>query len=1216
MKRPVRVPLARFGWMIVTSLALAVAGCGDEAGGGSTDTGVAADGSSIDGDLTGLDANPMADASGDAGAGEQDATADAGGGGQDAAADGGADPNNPNNGQLDSDCDGLSDAEEFSTIYPNGQRTSPTNPDSDGDGIPDGVEAGRTAPIPGTNCPALATDADPTSRTSPVSSDTDGDQIPDGLEDADHNGRVDAGESNPSSTDTDGDQIPDAIEDADHDGQRDQGELNPTTNDSDGDGITDGLEDSNRNGTVDAGETNPLSTDSDGDGLADGVEDSNHNGLREQFETDPRTADTDCDGVADGAELAGGSSPLVVDSDGDGLTDGVELGATGAVPGSSCPGLPVDQDPTTVSGADDFDTDDDGIPDGIEDANQNGRVDAGETDPGARDTDGDGLADGDELDAGFNPLDPNSPDPNINTGVNAVCSDMNLRVVDFDLGGGDRWTLSNEQTTTYLPITVSAAGVGVEVAALDDTVLPVAGFIARMPVIAGSPATAGGQTNGFNARLGAGAAAEALAIVARNSPRNVTSHDGFETAVSGVTDLTITAGTRSAAEVRNSLLRLSTGLGAADFVGLPTTSAGTNSNQFVLAYQVLVRTMPQELIVIAAVLDRARYDATADNASILLSDLTNGTSLALAGARRDKDCDPFVTGTDAIADFLWMADISGSTDDDRGRIVAASTAVFNALASNNVNFRMGVVAHIENDIIQGGGAGGDLRGVGFTNDANLFATYLQDTSGTDGCEFGLEAAHNAVNKALPRSAPGVVDARKLRDGAQLAVVYISDEFAQEVTENQCGWNPGGAGCDTGVGDLYSTGDQNTCSVVPNAAQQACIDAIVQPYVTRIQNNSGIAFAQVITPAANPVQCTGYACPQPNSQPENEPGRGYVEVVNATGGTFYSPCVDNPGNALQAIVDAVSGAASQFQLTGAPISSTLKVGVTRIGTGGTGVTDLVPRDKDNGFDYDPVSNAIFFRGATYRPNRNDLVIVSYRVWLPPEEPCGPCAANQVCDPQLGICTCDTAICNACGPGQACDSSCQCACTADCNGQCGDGQVCNTQTCACECAPDCGGACPFGTVCNPTTCACDCDASCGGACAGTNLQCNTDACNCQCPADCGGACAAGTVCNTSLCACGCAPDCSDQCQGMAQCDPANGCQCACPVDCGGACPDNTICDPSACGCVCPPDCEVTRGCINRQVCDPTDNCACNCPSDCGGCGSNETCDLTACRCVPIV
>ncbi|MCK6550443.1 hypothetical protein L6R52_31690 [Myxococcota bacterium] len=1210
-------------FVLCSALLVGVAACGgDTPAGGSGDASTPVDTGTPGGDATVVDTGVAPDGTvvvdtgvPDDGGVDVDTGVPPNDGGP--APDAAANPNNPQNPALDTDCDGLSDAEEFSAVYPNGSKTDPNDADSDDDGISDGVELGRTTAVPGSNCPGFVGDADATSRPSPVSRDTDGDGIADGAEDRNANGRVDAGEMNPSTTDSDGDMIPDAVEDRNQNGTREQGELDPTSRDSDGDGISDGLEDPNRNGSVELGETNPLLADTDGDGAADGDEDTNGNGVREPYETDPRTSDTDCDGLSDGAELAAGSSPLVADSDGDGISDGVEGRVTGPVAGSNCPGLVVDADPAAGTIVADFDSDDDGVPDGVEDANQNGRVDPGETDPNDDDSDGDGVSDGDELFSGFDPLNPNDPAPNVGGGVNAVCATNNLKVVNFNVGGSDRWTLSTEQTTAYAPITVSAAGVGVDVAALDDAVAPVAGFVARMPVIAGGPATAAGQTTAVNARISAGAAAESLSVTVRTSARNITSHDGYETAVSGIVDVNVTAGTRSAAEVRNALVRLATGLGAGDFVGLPTNTPGANSNQFTYTYQVLVRSNPQDVIVVLALIDRARFDNAADNGAVLLADLTNGTALARANAGRDKDCDPFVTGTQAIADFVWMADISGSTDDDRGRIVAAANVVFNALQTNGVDFRMAVVPHQENSITQGAGNGGDLRGVGFTRNANLFASYLQDTSGTDGCEFGIDAASAAVTKALPRSAAGVEDARKFRDGAQVAVVYISDEYAQEITEGQCGWNPGGAACDTGVGDVYSSGNQNTCTVVPNAAQQACINSIVQPYVTQLRNESAIAFGQVISPSAVPGVCTSYACPQPGSQPENEPGLGYTDVVTATGGTFYSPCVDNPGNALQSIIDAVSGAASQFQLTGAPISSTIKVGVVRIGTGGNGATDIVPRDRDNGFDYDPVSNAIFFRGTTYRPNRNDLVVISYRLWLPPEEPCGgPCAPGLVCDPQLGVCTCDQSACAAnCGPGQVCDSACQCTCAADCGGLCGPGQVCNSATCSCECAPNCGGSCPTGTVCNPNTCGCECDSSCGGACAGTPLQCDTGSCSCQCPSDCGGQCAPGATCNTSTCSCSCDPACDAGCPGNAACDPANGCACVCPADCGG-CPDNTVCDPGSCACTCPADCTVTRGCVNRQVCDPNNGCGCACPEDCGGCNANETCDSVNCRCVPIV
>jgi|GEM_PF-1524012 len=66
-----------------------------------------------------------------------------------------------------------------------------------------------------------------------------------------------------------------------------------------------------------------------------------------------------------------------LDTDGDGLSDYLEAGM--------------------CTDSADADSDDDGIPDGVEDANQNGTKDPGETDPCDEDTDGDGIQDGTEM---------------------------------------------------------------------------------------------------------------------------------------------------------------------------------------------------------------------------------------------------------------------------------------------------------------------------------------------------------------------------------------------------------------------------------------------------------------------------------------------------------------------------------------------------------------------------------------------------------------------------------------------------------------------------------------------------------------------------------------------------------------------------------------------------------------------------------------------------
>lgn len=79
--------------------------------------------------------------------------------------------------------------------------TDPTNWDSDGDGLSDGLETGLTTPEgqdTDTTSPHWQPDADPTTKTDPLSADTNGDGVPDGEEDINANGSVDEGESDPS----------------------------------------------------------------------------------------------------------------------------------------------------------------------------------------------------------------------------------------------------------------------------------------------------------------------------------------------------------------------------------------------------------------------------------------------------------------------------------------------------------------------------------------------------------------------------------------------------------------------------------------------------------------------------------------------------------------------------------------------------------------------------------------------------------------------------------------------------------------------------------------------------------------------------------------------------------------------------------------------------------------------------------------------------------
>ena len=111
---------------------------------------------------------------------------------------------------LDTDGDGLSDERESVRWS-----TDPNDPDTDNDGLPDGIEVDT--------------------ETNPTLPDTDTDGLQDGAEDANHNGAVDSGESDPRKADTDGGGASDAWERA----NPPHNPLDAADDDSDHDGVPD-----------------------------------------------------------------------------------------------------------------------------------------------------------------------------------------------------------------------------------------------------------------------------------------------------------------------------------------------------------------------------------------------------------------------------------------------------------------------------------------------------------------------------------------------------------------------------------------------------------------------------------------------------------------------------------------------------------------------------------------------------------------------------------------------------------------------------------------------------------------------------------------------------------------------------------------------------------------------------------------------------------------
>lgn len=1052
-----------------------------------------------------------------------------------------ADENNP---RKDSDCDGLTDAEEFANVYTGNLKTNPGLRDTDGDGIRDGVEVGRTTSL-NTAC-TFRGDADPTTRTSPVKADTDGDGLADGLEDLNRNGVREPGETDPNALDSDGDGLRDNEEDTNASGTVSPGETDPRKRDTDGDGLPDGLErsrntdplkpdtdgdtcsdgdeDRNRNGTRDPGETDPRvadcaasvpdadfdgipdavetatgtnkdSADTDGDGTPDGVEDENRSGRVDANETDPRLTDTDCDGLQDGPGRGGflgedpnnngrvdanETDPTNPDTDGDGLRDGLERGvATAAAPRTNC-GYSGDADTSTTTTPLNADTDGDGIQDGAEDANQNGRVDPGE----------------------LNPRNPN--DGAVSTPAGQACRTSNLRTVTFteDSGGDLRLALPDTfKAANLVKLTVNGNSVGL--IGWDDT--------KQVTLIAykrGQVGTAvdptGDETN---------IRAASFNTATRDYTQTFTTWDGFPALAARYSQ----AGTADLKTFTNTLARSLVPGSAGALAG----TAGV-TGPFKMQAQYVHRSN-QSVVVVLAITPTARY--TEAGSLFTLADTAGGTALAQFGDADAVQCEQF-TVRQAVVDFLFVVDDSGSMATSQQSLADAATAVAQKLGNATLDWRLAMVT--TSYTASGEPNFGVLRG--FTRNVNQFRAWLTENStcggsgqctsvtipaGTspttctsddqcwvnidgNGTERSLDAARRAINDL--KAAGGTADTR-LRPDAKVVVVILTD-----------------------------TRDQSSNPVAT---------------FTQYFLDTGSVAGESNNPVDQPIQVHGIICPpdgprcwvdqnNPNNFEENANPR-HLDIIQATGGVYGSiRDAASITTTINAIVDSVIASVG-YRTQKPPIGASLKVAVAEVAdaTACPSAGNL-PRSRTNGFDVDGISRAVSFFGAC-RPRvaGTTQVAVSYRYWS--DRTSNPNGVPPPCrsDPYYDASDVDS-----------------------CRGK----LVCNRATDRCECPADCGGGGAPGQVCNtdPAVCAFTCTADCGGVC-GTYESCNQAACACTCVQS--ATCAAGYTFDANACGCVCdtaALNCGSRYQ-----PDANACACVCKADCGG-CGSREVCNPSTCLC----------------------------------------------------
>jgi hypothetical protein len=1122
-------------------------------------------------------APPMVD---DGGAGGEAGGSSGTGGGSAAGTSGGGeadagnlvDPNDPNNDRKDSDCDGLSDAEEFGNIYVGGARTSPTNPDSDGDGLLDGVEVGKLSSVQA-SCSFMG-DADPMSRTIPTVADTDGDGLGDGQEDANKNGRTEPTETDPTSGDTDQDTLNDGAEDANKNGMVDSGETDPrqrdtdmdripdglelnvtrtspTNPDTDGDTCRDGNEDFNQNGTVDTGETNPNNAmdcgaannpDADNDGLPNTIEDKNRNGRLDPGETDSMNPDTDGDGLNDGLEDTNknGSfegtetNPLRVDTDCDGLRDGPPraLGDGGMLRGED-----VNANGTVDLGETDprkRDSDSDGITDGVETGLTAALIadpvgcpavpvdldPATTTNPTNRDSDGDGIDDGAEDTNQNGRVDPGELNPNdMSDGMGPAaqaCARTNLRPVVFNSEADPDLQLGLPASFTELtPITVMGRRRGTM--GFDPT--------NQVAFLVWREAARGGATNPIADETSLRPAFNGVGAVTNVTTQTFSSWDAIPS-LQAFYDM---AGTTDVKSRANALANALVGMNAGSLTG-----SGTGMGPFKVQVQILHRTNAA-VVVMAAITPFANFNGAP---LFVMSDTAGGSAIAQFGDDNANQCEVFSPGGNSNVDFLFVVDDSCSMAASQSALAATATQMTQQLANSALNWRVGLIT---TSYFQGGNGGNNNALRGFTRNVDQLRSWLTQNSTcnnnrctqvmpTPPATMGPACNPSGANGGCWVGTGGTSPERSLESAAR-AVQNLTPATAAEQA------------------DRLRSGAQLVVVLLGDADDQSARNAME---FTNFFMNAGATITFGGTTYTNGtggrIVVNGIVCPQGSSCNGEPNNNKHGQVITATGGVRGDLCNPRMGNTaadcsmFPAIPGAVTNivnstiAAAGYRMQKPPIGASVKVATSGVVDATMCNPNDVPRSRVNGFDFNGISRTLSFFGACRPSGAMNRSAVSYKYWIDvTPQPGGnppPCVNDPNYDPTQ----------------------------ADfCRGR----LACNRMTGVCECPSDCGGGGPPGTTCNTNPLVCDfvCTADCGGMCSSFQ-QCNTTSCQCECrqmftcPAgfqfsNTGGQC--GCVCDTAALNCG----------PTYQADPMT-CSCVCKPDCGGTCMENQTCNRSVCNC----------------------------------------------------
>ncbi|MFY0527850.1 adventurous gliding motility lipoprotein CglD [Archangium gephyra] len=612
------------------------------------------------------------------------------------------------------------------------------------------------------------------------------------------------------------------------------------------------------------------------------------------------------------------------------------------------------------------DTDNDGVRDGAEDANQNGRVDPGE-------------------------LDPRMPDATGPAGQ--VCTDDKLRPVTFQSESGADLELA--LPPSFTEVTQLKSGTEVKGLVGYDSTTKTAFLAFRRPAPLDATDPLGDE--------------EALrpAIGSTGALRNRTAQvfktwEGFE-AVQAFYDQ---AG--SSTDLKRRTDALVDALVPGSTGRLSSAAAGVTGD---FRLQTLfVHRSNQSVVVVIAV--APLVGVTGGNrgtpAAFSVRNLSDGSALAQFGEPTAVQCERFQL-PQAKVDFLFVVDDSGSMMNSQAALAATARSVAESLNASSTDWRMAMVTSSYH--LASTGNTGKLRR--FTRNVSKVKSWLTQNStctagtctqldpsesaacpgdasqgvnggcwvgiGGSGTEGVLGAARKAIDNMTPGTAPGAAESdTQARGDATLVVVLLGDADDQTSGDTTTVINCGTGGSQDKAG--------NSCESVTNFVRFFGDGSGVAPI-----NKTGkrIAVHGIVCPDGMACGCTpGGPCSlsegsrEFNPQPVDGVSQlRHAAVVKATGGVLGSILDTASVNAsMEAIIDDTIGNAG-YKTFKAPIGASIKVAMENVRDPAVcTASGNIPRGTVNGFDFDGSARTLSFFGACRPASETTQVAVSYQYWV--------------------------------------------------------------------------------------------------------------------------------------------------------------------------------------------------------------------------------------------